>query len=198
MSFIHLNYEKYFPKKKIILLTLILICLLGSIKYHLRFNENRKFNELEKVDLKKALNADIIDESLRGLKWITKVYPNNPEKEIGNLKEAMEIIKKNNKKKAIITSYQFIAPALGIYDYSPNQWHHPSVSFPLEGQKYFLKYKSYFITNLKKNNIQGIYTVGLGEENIPGLILDKSCYQKKKLGEFVFHYELLNDCSDFN
>ena len=197
MSFIHLNYEKYFPKKKIILLTLILICLLGSIKYHLRFNENRKFNELEKVDLKKAVSADIIDESLRGLKWITKVYPNNPEKEIGNLKEAMEIIKKNNKKKAIITSYQFIAPALGIYDYSPNQWHHPSVSFPLEGQKYFLKYKSYFITNLKKNNIQGIYTVGIGEENIPSLILDKSCYQKKKLGKFVFHYELLNDCGDF-
>ena len=109
------------------------------IKYHLRFNENRKFNELENVDLKKALSADVIDESLRGLKWITKAYPDNPEKEIENLKEAMEIIKKNNKKKAIITSYQFIAPALGIYDYSPNQWHHPSVSFPLEGQKYFLK-----------------------------------------------------------
>jgi hypothetical protein len=178
-------------------LTLILICLLGSIKYHLRFNENRKFNELEKVDLKKALSADVIDESLRGLKWITKVYPDDPEREIENLKEAMEIIKKNNKKKAIITSYQFIAPALGIYDYSPNQWHHPSVSFPLEGQKYFLKYKSYFIANLKKNNIQGIYTVGIGEENILSLILDKSCYQEKKLGKFIFHYELLNDCGDF-
>jgi hypothetical protein len=50
---------------------------------------------------------------------------------------------------------------------------------------------------LKKNNIQGIYTVGIGEENIPSLILDKSCYQKKKLGKFVFHYELLNDCGDF-
>ena len=71
------------------------------------------------------------------------------------------------------------------------------MSFPLEGQKYFSKYKSYFITNLKKNNIQGIYTVGIGEENIPSLILDKSCYQKKKLGKFVFHYELLNDCGDF-
>ena len=56
MGFIHLNYEKYFPKKKFILLTLILICLFGSVKYHLRFNENRKFNELEKVDLKKAFN----------------------------------------------------------------------------------------------------------------------------------------------
>ena len=178
-------------------MTLILICLLGSIKYHLRFNEHRKFNELEKVDLKKALSADVIDESLRGLKWITKGYPDNPEKEIENLKEAMEIIKKNNKKKAIITTYQFIAPALGIYDYSPNQWHHPTVSFPVDGQKYFLKYKSYFIANLKKNNIQGIYTVGIGAEVIPSLILDKSCYERKKLGEFIFHHELLSHCSDF-
>ena len=71
------------------------------------------------------------------------------------------------------------------------------MSFPLEGEKYFLKYKSYFIANLKKNNIQGIYTVGINTENIPGLILDKSCYQKKKLGEFVFYHELLNDCGDF-
>ena len=160
MSFIHLSYEKYFPKKKFILLTLILICLLGSIKYHLRFNENRKFNDLEKVDLKKALSADVIVESLRGLKWITKVYPDNPEKEIENLKEAMEIIKKNNKKKAIITSYQFIAPALGIYDYSPNQWHHPSVSFPLRGQKYFKIYKDFFTNNLHQNNIEVIESPG--------------------------------------
>ena len=51
MSFIHLNYEKYFPKKKFILLTLILICLLGSIKYHLRFNEGRKFHELNYANI---------------------------------------------------------------------------------------------------------------------------------------------------
>ena len=63
-------------------MTLILICLLGSIKYHLRFNEHRKFNELEKVDLKKALSADVIDERLRGLKWITKIYQDDPEREI--------------------------------------------------------------------------------------------------------------------
>ena len=71
------------------------------------------------------------------------------------------------------------------------------MSFPVDGQKYFLKYKSYFIANLKKNNIQGIYTVGIGAEVIPSLILDKSCYERKKLGEFIFHHELLSHCSDF-
>ena len=57
----------------------------------------------------------------------------------------VEIIKSDNSKKTIITAYQFIAPALSIYDFSPNQWHHATVSFPIKGQKYFPVYKKFFI-----------------------------------------------------
>jgi hypothetical protein len=46
-----------------------------------------------------------------------------------------------------------------MYDYSPNQWHHPSVSFPLRKQKYYETYKEYFVKSLKKNNIENIYEV---------------------------------------
>ena len=49
-------------------------------------------------------------------------------------------------KKSLITAYQFIAPSLLTYDFSPNQWHHPTVSFPIKGQKYFEIYKNFFIT----------------------------------------------------
>ena len=51
-------------------------------KYHLRFNEERKFNELENVDLSIAVDAQIIDKKLKGLKWITHLNPKNPQKEI--------------------------------------------------------------------------------------------------------------------
>jgi len=36
--------------KNLIFLILISLCLFATLKYHLRFNENRKFHELENVD----------------------------------------------------------------------------------------------------------------------------------------------------
>ena len=46
----------------------------------LRFNEERKFNELESVDFQKLVDAKILENKLKGLKWITYLNPNNPQK----------------------------------------------------------------------------------------------------------------------
>ena len=94
------------------------MCVFATTKYHIRFNEQRKFNELEKVDLTKAIDAEILSTDLRGLKWITPKYPNDPEVEISNLLEIMEILKNDNSKKALLTDYQFLGPVLDIYDFS--------------------------------------------------------------------------------
>ena len=51
------------------------MCVFATTKYHIRYNEQRKFNELEKVDLTKAIDAEILSTDLRGLKWITPKYP---------------------------------------------------------------------------------------------------------------------------
>ena len=64
----------------------------------------------------KAVDAKLLHNSLSGLRWITSNYPDDPNSEINDLKEAMKIIKNDNRKKALITAYQFIAPALSIYD----------------------------------------------------------------------------------
>ena len=77
--------------------------------------------------------------------------------EISNLKLVVKILSDDKSKKTIITDYQFLAPIMKIYDYSPNQWHHATVSFPIEGQKYFKEYKYFFINNLKKNKIDFIF-----------------------------------------
>tara|TARA_B110000444_G_C18664687_1_gene512413 strand:- start:200 stop:859 length:660 start_codon:yes stop_codon:yes gene_type:complete len=195
-AFLHIYFVFIFPKKKIFLTFFTIVCLLSVTKYHLRFNEHRKFNELENVNIDKAIDAKILHKSLNGLKWITANYPNNPEKEINDLKNAMKIINQDLTKKIILTNYQFIAPALSIYDYSPNQWHHPTVSFPIKNQKYFNKYKDFFIKNINKNNILTIYTVGLGEKNLVELILDESCFEKKQKGNIVFHHKLIKYCKD--
>tara|TARA_B100001093_G_scaffold518047_1_gene601555 strand:+ start:3600 stop:5057 length:1458 start_codon:yes stop_codon:yes gene_type:complete len=196
-GFLHFYLKLLYSKKNIIFIFIIFLCSLSVLKYHLRFNEHRKFNELEKVNIKKAIDAKEIHKSLKGLKWITANYPNNPQNEINDLTEAMNIIKLDGQKKSILTNYQFIAPALLIYDFSPNQWHHPTVSFPIEGQKYFEKYKNFFINNIIKNEIQIIYTVGIGEKNLVELILDNTCFQKKKKGNIIFAHKLIKNCKDF-
>jgi len=196
-AFVHIFFRFDFKKNKLLLYVAIIFCIFSVTKYHYRFNENRKFNELENINIKNSLNANILHPSLSGLKWITVNFPENPKEEIDALKQSMKIIKDDKRKKSLITAYQFIAPALSMYDYSPNQWHHPSVSFPVKGQKYFKIYKSFFINNLQQNNVDVIYSIGKHEENILELILEKNCFVSKKEGQIIFSHKLIKDCEDF-
>ena len=56
--------HKYLIKIKInsnyLLILSIIICFIGTAKYHYRFNELRKFNELEKVNLNLSQDANQI------------------------------------------------------------------------------------------------------------------------------------------
>lgn len=193
---IHLFCLKYFNKNFLIFIVL-LICIFSTIKYHLRFNEHRKFNELEKVNLNNFVDAEYLSPTLKGLKWITDMYPNNPKQELDALKQVLEILKIDSSNKSLITDYQILAPILGIYDYSPNQWHHASVSFPTENQKYFSDYKFFFIQRLKDNKIENIYETITGAELIVPLILNKNCYQSKKITNILIKHVLKTECSDF-
>ena len=80
---------------------MILVCIFSVSKYHIRFNEERKFNELEKIDLSKAVDAKLIDKKLKGLKWITFHNPNDPQKEINNLIQIKNIFEKEKTKKCL-------------------------------------------------------------------------------------------------
>lgn len=191
----HIFYKKIFSKNNFLILSII-FCIFIVSKYHIRFNELRKFNELENVDLSKAIDAEILSSDLKNLKWITNLYPNDPERELQNLKEVMNILSNDNSKKILITEYQFLAPALKIYDFSPNQWHHPSVSFPIKGHKYFDSYKKYFIQNIDKNNIKFIYETSENETTITELIIDKNCFKKNRINEMLIKLELLKNCED--
>ena len=192
----HSYYKEVFSINYFLVVA-ILICFFASAKYHIRFNEERKFNELENIDISKSIDAKIIDEKLNGLKWITHLNPNNPKEEATNLIEVMNIFKTEKNNKMLITEYQIIPPILGIYDNSPNQWHHPSVSFPLRENKYFKKYQEYFISKIKKKNIDTIFETREDEKIIIALLLDEECFIKKeRLGNMLIKIKLNLGCEE--
>tara|TARA_Y200000002_G_C22448641_1_gene565363 strand:- start:232 stop:765 length:534 start_codon:yes stop_codon:yes gene_type:complete len=173
------------------------LCIFSVIKYHLRYNENRKFHRLENIDLSKAIDASEIHQQLEGLKWITNHFQHDPKKEINNINQSLEILRKEKGKFSIITDYLFIPVVLNVDDRSPNQWYHPTVSYPLKDNKYYNNYKKFFINKLKKNEINKIIIVGNGLENLLTSTFDEKCFKKIQLGEIIFRLELDEDCKDF-
>ena len=140
----HFFLNKYFDKQ-FILIFLISILIISTIKFHLRFNENKKFMELNDVDLNLAVKAENFDDSLKGLKWITP-YNINPAEEIKDLIEIKEIILSDKTKKIIITDYQIIPSVLKLKNIAPNKWF-DSMSVPSRNNKYFNTYKNFLLKN---------------------------------------------------
>ena len=63
-----IKYLKINKRQYISVITILLLVFV-TIKYHIRFNENRKFHELAYTNLDEAKNASDIDSSLSNLKW---------------------------------------------------------------------------------------------------------------------------------
>ena len=80
-AFSQIYYIRYFDKKYFIYF-IILVCLFAVTKYHFRYNEQKKFLELENVNFDLAVEAGVIHKMFNGLQWITASYSNDPEKEI--------------------------------------------------------------------------------------------------------------------
>lgn len=198
MAFIQIFYEKKdFYKKNIILYLMIGLCIFSVTKYHFRYNENRKFHRLENVDLSKAVDASEIHQQLKGLKWITKHFQTDPKKEIKNINQSLEILRKEKGNYSIITDYLFIPAVLNVDDRSPNQWYHPTVSYPLKDNQHYDNYKNFFINKLKRHEIKKIIIVGNGLENLLMSTFEENCFKKTKLGEVTFRLELVEDCKEF-
>ena len=149
------------------------------------------------IHLNKAIDAKILDKKLNKLKWITRLYPNNPKKEISELKKAIKIIKNDNRNKVIVTDYQFISVILGIYDLSPNRFWHKGVGYPNKVDKYFNLYKKYFTDKLKENKIEILYSVKplYFESEFLNNIVSKKFIKKKTITDILDAYIIL-DCND--
>ena len=196
-GFSHVYSKKLINKKKFIYF-FFLLSLVSTIYYHEKYISKRETLILKNIDLAQSVDAVILSSKLKNLKWITHHYPINPEKEIEFLIEVMGEIKKDKRKKMIVTDYQFISVVLSINDNSAARiwWRHHI--YPEPKKKYFIYWKKFLLSKIIKENIEVIYTVHPleGETNIFDGLLDESCYESSKISK-ILTLQKFRDCEEF-
>ena len=199
IAFLHINLSSYqFKFKKIILIILISSSLFITLKYHVRFNENRKFHELNQVNFKFAMEGVEIDKKFNGLKWITPDYKNDVQEELILIKKIKSFLLKDNRNKMLITNYSFFSGILNQNLHSPSRWYLlDGTDFPLKDNTYFNSYKNLLIKLIKYNKIQVVYVVYPLDDRVIYNYLDKSCFKKSEILEKLISYELEN-CKEIN
>ena len=194
IGFSHIFYKKYFINKKIISFFLILLALGSSIYNISAYANNRKFMDLENIDLKKAISAKELDRRLEGLKWISPIYPSNPKLEVSLLKDIIKIMKEDKQKKMLITHYQFISAIIDESTLSPSRTYTTNdISYPTSESKFFNQYKIFFNNLIKKNKVKSIYIIKPLKDEIITDFIDKSCYSKNDINEILTIYKI-NEC----
>ena len=97
-----IKYKKYFS-------VFIIILFVCYFKYHLKFNDERKFHEMSKINFDLSVDAKKIDKKLSGLKWITPIFPNSPEEEVKFLREIIGVLNAENSKAMVMSNYSFLS-----------------------------------------------------------------------------------------
>ena len=188
-------YSLKFFNKKYLIFFILGIFIFSTVKYHIRFNENKKFIELSNVNFDLSENADQIDQKLKGLKWITPHYPNQPLVEINLLKEVKNILLKKKGRKIIVTVYQFFPSMLNNEFASPNKWY-DDLSIPNKENKYYNEYKDFFLNKILINEIEYIFFIGDNKSKIDffkELRQNNDCIISKKINELLIEFNI-NKC----
>ncbi len=184
-----------FKNKKILTIIFTIICVLLASKYHVRFNESRKFHEMVNINFDLAVDASKIDKKLNGLKWITPSYSSSPNKEIKHINETLNILKNDSTKKMIITNYSFFSAVLEENTNSPSRWYISNGgAYPINKNKYFLSYKKYLLNIIEKKNIETIYVIFPVKEEELLRYINIKCLNKNRINETVSKYEIISKC----
>ena len=194
-AFSQIYFIRYF-KKKYFIYFIMLVCLFAVTKYHFRYNEHKKFMELENVNFDSAIEAGRIHKIFNGLHWITASYANNPEKEMKEIIEIKDYINSDYSKKIIISDYQFFS-AISLNKINTfikwNKWYDP-VSSPTKNNKYFIDYQKFFINKIKKNKIIKIYGIGSDDKFVyfKDLFKNNDCINSKQINDMFVVYDITN------
>ena len=186
----------FLPNKKIISTVLLVFCLFATTKYHIRFNEERKFHELNDSNFELSTNGNKIDKKFSGLKWISPQFKSDPEKEIILIKEIRTYLENDKENKMLMTNYSFYSAILNQKLHSTSRWHiFDGTDYPQKKSKYFMSYKNLLVNSIRQNNIKVIYTIyPVKNSNIYDYI-DKKCFEEKKVNEILTSYEI-NNCKE--
>ena len=174
--------------KKFLKYLLLFVVIFATTKYHLRFNEDRKFHELENVDFSKAIGAKELDKSLKGILWISPYFPNDPKDEIIFLKEIRSEIENTNSKIMVLTHYSFLDSITLNNLNSPSRTHTvDGASIPMKNNKYFRDYKKYIEDKIVEKNIKQIYFLKFEKlsTEIISQYLKQDCYTQSQDKIFI-------------
>ena len=185
-------------QRKFLNIFLILVCIFATIKYHDRFNTNRKFHDFKNnVDFNNSIDAKVISKKLSGLRWITPDFHEDPKKEINMMIDSINILNAEKRKKMIFTNHSILYATLEDKIYSPGRWYVGDGSTqPIPGNKYYNQYKKFLTNLLMKNGIEVIFIAGISDDIIYSYI-DQKCLIKKKFSDFLFSYDIKNNCISF-
>ena len=184
--------------KNLFKLILILICLFATIKYHLRFNENRKFHEFKNANFELSIDATEIHKKLSGLNWITPQFEINPKEEINLINQIQSHLKGDSRNKMVMTNYSFFSVILDQNFFSPFRASAgDGTTHPAKDNKYSKKYKELIINLIEKNNILVIYIIDPLDSNSIYNYIDQNCFEEFSVFENLKGYEL-KDCDEIN
>ncbi len=191
-SFSHIFYKKYFSEKYVnIFLVLLTVC--STVYYFSKYVHNRTFMDLRNVNFDNAIDGKIIDPKLSNIKWITMFYPENPLKEVENIKLAIKVLKEDQNNKMLITDYQFISVFLNQYDFSVTRFWYDFHGYPQKNSRYFHYWEKFVLNHINNNNIKSIYVLKpLHGEKKPLENILKGCYQKFSYSEVFYKLNLEN------
>ena len=191
LAFSHTYTQKFFNKKYFTYFILF-IFVISISKYHLRFNHNKKFMELNNANFEKTISPVNLDERLSGLKWITPDYISEPSKEMDLLVEVKKNLINVKENKIIVTDYQFFSSLLFNEIASPNKWY-DELSTPNKNNKYYTNYKNFFLEKLKINKVKYIYFIGKNMHNtdfFDDFSYLNSCIISKNINELLIEFNI--------
>ncbi len=197
---IQIDKTKILKKNKIFNFIIAVIIIFSTVKYHIEYNDKRKFMDLQNVNLSRAIKASQLDSRFDKLKWITPTYfSNSPNEELNLLDESLQIIKKDKSKKMLITHYQFFSLLLNEDLNIPNRWYYPNNTFPSSSEnKYYTSYLKKFDKKIYDGKIKSIYVLETAPDEMSFLkftnLLNRRCFQKEKLNKILFKISIIN-CS---
>ena len=198
LGFSHIYLKKEFLNKTYFFYFLIFLGIGSTFYYKYSYADNRRFMELANTNLNKSINAIQLNRKLKNLKWINPNFKGDPKEEIKYIKKSIEIIKKDNRKKMVITEYQFIAALMPDIVYSPSRTYSLNgAAHPLIGDKQFEIYKNYFINQIINNDVKIIYIVKPLGAYIYSSIISDECIKKTELNEILSSH-LIVGCDAWN
>lgn len=193
-AILQFEMKKIKLNKTIYFFLIIVFTIYATQKYHFRFNENRKFQELVYVNIDDSIDARIIDPRLKNLKWITPSNK-NPLIETEEIKISINFINQSKNNMMVITNYSFFSALTNKKLFSPMRWFIMNGnSHPLPENKYYNNYKKFLINKITKNNIDEIITIGIEQDNyIENLLLENCDITKNKYNLSLISH-LIKNC----